>query len=148
MKKISSYIRLEVQFSKFNLSSFPLSTFTGFSEKSFFLKKKKEIWTKYGQWRYRFKFLKGIRLYWLFHVDFGEIRFLKWCDVINSNSCFLTILNGFSEGLLLFKLNFFLKIKKHFNENRYFMCQILARPTHPLASIWRKLWEIRYVSDP
>ena len=28
-------------------------------------------------------------------------RFLKWCDVINSNSWFLAILKGFSEGLPL-----------------------------------------------
>ena len=39
-----------------------------------------------------------------FHAGFGEIRFLKWRDVINSNSCFLAILNGFSEGLPLFML--------------------------------------------
>ena len=55
----------------------------------------------------RFKFLEGIRLHWLFHVGFGEIRFLKWRDVINSSSWFLAILKGFSKGLPLFKLIFF-----------------------------------------
>ena len=33
-------------------------------------------------------FLKKIRLYWIFHVGFVEIRFLKWHDLINSNSWF------------------------------------------------------------
>ena len=50
-----------------------------------------------------FKFLEGIRLHWMFHAGFWEIRFLKWRDVINSNSWFLAIFKGFSEGLPLFK---------------------------------------------
>ena len=55
----------------------------------------------------------GLRL---FHAGFGEIIFLKWHNVSNSNSWFLEILNGFSaEGLPLFKLRFFVKIKKCFN---------------------------------
>ena len=60
----------------------------------------------------QFKFLQGIRLRWMFHV--GEIRFLKWRDVINSNPWFLAILKGFSEGLSLFKLPniFLLKSKR------------------------------------
>ena len=56
---------------------------------------------EYGQWCYRFKFLEGIRLHWLFHAGFGEIRLLKWYDVIISNSWFLAISKGFSEGLIL-----------------------------------------------
>ena len=32
-------------------------------------------------WCYCFKFLEGIRLHWLFHAGFEDIRFLKWCDV-------------------------------------------------------------------
>ena len=38
--------------------------------------------------------------------------------------------------------HFFVKNKKDFNKNRYFMCQIVtsvsqsARPIHPLASMW------------
>ena len=63
----------------------------------FFLKKKSEIWAKYRQWHYGFKFLEGIWLPWLSHVGFGEMRFLKWRDVINSNSCFLAKLNGLCE---------------------------------------------------
>ena len=43
-----------------------------------FFVKKSEIWAKYGQWCYCFKFLEEIRLHWLFHVGFGEIRFLIW----------------------------------------------------------------------
>ena len=35
-------------------------------------------------------------------MGFGEIRFLKWCHVNDSNYWFLAILNGFSEGLPLF----------------------------------------------
>ena len=35
------------------------------------------------------------------------------------------VLNGFSEGLPLFKLIFF-KIKKYFNKNWYFMCEDLT----------------------
>ena len=66
----------------------------------------REIWPKYGQWCYRFKFLQEIRLHWLL-VGFGEIRFLKWHDVINSNSWFLAILKDFSDLPLLFKLIFF-----------------------------------------
>ena len=62
-------------------------------------------WSIYGQWCYHFKFLEEIRLHWLFHMGFGEIRFLKWHDVINSNSWFLAILKEFS-GLPLFKLFF------------------------------------------
>ena len=54
--------------------------------------------------------LEGIRLHWLFHASFEEIRFLKWRDVINSNSWFLAILKEFSEGLPLF--TFFLKLKR------------------------------------
>ena len=44
----------------------------------FFFFFKSEIWAKYGQWCYCFKFLEEIRLHWLFHVGFGEIRFLIW----------------------------------------------------------------------
>ena len=53
---------------------------------------------------YHFKFLEEIRL----HVDFGEIIFLKWNDVINSNFWILAILK--LSGLPLFKLLFFLKL--------------------------------------
>ena len=63
----------------------PMFRFTGFSEKSFFFKEK--IWNmgeEYGQWCYRFKFLERIRLHWMFHEGFGEIRFLKWwCNQFN-----------------------------------------------------------------
>ena len=49
----------------------------------------------------------------LFHSDFGEIRFLKLRNVINSNSWFLAVLKEFAEGLPLFKLIFFfLKLKR------------------------------------
>ena len=51
-------------------------------------------------------FFKELEKFWLFHVGFGEIRPLKWSDVINSNSWFWAILQGFSEGLPLFKLFF------------------------------------------
>ena len=39
----------------------------------------------------------------MFYAVLEEIKFLKWLDAINSNSWFLEILNGFSEGFLLFK---------------------------------------------
>ena len=60
-----------------------------------------------------FKFLEESRLYWHFYACFREITFLKWRDVINSNSWFMAILKGFS-GLPLFKLPniFFLKLKR------------------------------------
>ena len=35
-------------------------------------------------------------------AGFGEIRFLKWRDINNLNSWFLTMLNGLSEGFLKF----------------------------------------------
>ena len=80
------------------------------SEKSFFLKKKSEIWTKYGQWCYRCKSFEEIRLHRLFHVDFGEIRYLKSHDVINSNSWFLAILR--LSRFVFIQANFcFLRIK-------------------------------------
>ena len=46
------------------------------------------------------------------------------------------VLNGFSEGLPLFKLIFF-KIKKYFNKNWYFMCENLTPEsyTHPPTCI-------------
>ena len=48
-----------------------------------------------------------------FHAGFGEIRFLKLRNVINSNSWFLAVLKEFAEGLPLFKLIFFfLKLKR------------------------------------
>ena len=38
---------------------------------------------KYEQWYYRFKFLEGIKLHWMFHAGFWEFRdFLS--DVIQS----------------------------------------------------------------
>ena len=81
----------------------PMSRFTGFSEKSFL----KKIWNM-GEVAMGCDamavFLEGIRLHWLFHAGFGEIRFLKWRDVVSSNSWFLAVLKGFSEGLPLFKL--------------------------------------------
>ena len=96
--------------------------------------------------------------HWVFHAGFGEIRF-KWWDVINSNSWFLTLLEGFS--FTVFKLAFFPKIKKDFNKNQYFMCQMVmsdsqsARPIHPLVSIWCKPredsiceWPLRFYYRP
>ena len=59
-------------------------------------------------------------------MDFGEITLLKRQDVNNSRYCFLVILNGFSEGLSLFKLIFFLNIGKYFDESQYFMGQVLT----------------------
>ena len=54
------------------------------------------------QWCYFFKYFEGIRLHWLFHAGFREIRFLKWCGVINSNSWFLATLKGFSFRMFAF----------------------------------------------
>ena len=96
----------------------------------------------YEQCCYRFKFLEGIRIHWLFHAGLGEIRFLKGRDVINSNSWFFAILNRFSEGLPLLKLIFFfLKIKKDFKKMDVSNLLQSARPTHPLALKCCKLWE-------
>ena len=77
-------------------------------ETSFFIIKVKvqQYGWSMGSECYRFKFLEGIRLHWLFYVGLGEIRFLKWHNVISSNSWFLAILKEFS-GLPLFKLIFF-----------------------------------------
>ena len=129
-----------------------MSRLAGLSDKSFF-KKKSEIWAKYGQWCYGFNFVKGIRLHWLFHKGFGEIRFWKWLDVIISNSWFLEILKGFSEGLPLLNLNnwtgfqannFFLKLKRILTKIDISCVKPKRqsdRRTHPLASIWCKLLE-------
>ena len=65
-----------------------------------------------GSGCYRFKFLEEIRLHWLFHMGFEEIRFLKWHDVINSNYWFLAILREFSGLLLSMLILFFLKLNR------------------------------------
>ena len=98
MRKISScMIKVEDQLWKFNLKvevsrrRFPCPGLLDFPRNPFF-KRKSEIWENYGQWCYHFKFFEEIKLYWLFHVAFGKIRFLNWHDVINSNSWFLAIL--------------------------------------------------------
>ena len=95
-----------------------MSRFTGFSEKSFL----KKIWNIAQQSvgsdaPSLYKFLKGIRLHWLFHAGFGEIRFLKWRDVTNSNSWFLAILNGFSDFPFIQTNIFFLKVKRILTKN-------------------------------
>ena len=116
--------------------------FAGFSEKSFFKKNKSEIWAKYGLWCYHFKFLEEIRLHWLFHRGFGEIRFLKWHDVINSNYWFLAILRVFR--FVFIQSIFFLKLNRILTKIDISCVRSYhqsARPTHPLASIWSKLWE-------
>ena len=121
MTKVICALKLEEKSSlklKFNFESstwtvevirtrFPCPGLLEFLRNLFFLKKNlKYGWSSMGNGCYRFKFLEEIRLHWLFHVGFGEIRFLKWHDVINSNSWFLAILKEFS-GLPLFKLIFF-----------------------------------------
>ena len=67
----------------------------------------------YEQWCYRFKFLEGIRLHWhWFHAGFGEIRFLKWRDVINSNSWLFGNIKWVSRRFTFIQANiFFLKLK-------------------------------------
>ena len=81
--------------------------------RNLFLKKKKsEIWGKYGQLMISLYFLDRIGLHWLFHVGFREITFLKWCNVTNSNSWFLAILNGFCRRFAFLEANiFFLKLR-------------------------------------
>ena len=59
----------------------------------------KKIWNTDEIW----EVMLWLRLHWLFHVCFGEIRFLKWHDLINS--WFLGTLKEFSS-LPLFKLFF------------------------------------------
>ena len=46
-----------------------------------------------GSWLYGFKFLDGIRFHYC-SMGFGEIRFLKCCDVNISNSWLLMTLIG------------------------------------------------------
>ena len=126
-----------------------MSRFTRFFGK---LKKKKKIWNMGKVWA-----IDAIALFsqqnWtpltVFHAGFGEITFLKWYNVSNLNSWFLEILNGFSSiGLPLFKLIFFIKIKKWNLTKIDISCQILMSEsseldpsTHQLVSIWCKLWE-------
>ena len=73
-----------------------MARFNGFSEKPFFLKKIWNMSEEYGQWCYRFKFLKEIRHHWLyvFHAGFEEIRFLKSCDWGSIEKTFV-MLSGF-----------------------------------------------------
>ena len=83
-----------------------IQRFAGFSE-NYFYKKKSEIRAKSvgSDAIIALNFSKGlIRLYWLFHVGFAEIRFFKWCDEANQSKFLgfaLAILKGFSEGLPL-----------------------------------------------
>ena len=57
-----------------------------------------EVWAVI--WCYHFKFLlEETKFHWLLHAGFGEIRFLKWRDVINSSSWLLLILKEFSGCL-------------------------------------------------
>ena len=106
-KLYSSYIiKVEVDFESSTWTvevirtRFPCPGLLDFLGNPFF----KKIWNMgkvyMGSRCYRFEFLEEIRLYLLFHVNFGEIRFLKWHDVINSNSWFWAILKGFSEVCL------------------------------------------------
>ena len=63
------------------------------------------------------KSLEEIRPHWLFHAGFGLNFHSGVMYIFNSNSWFWAIIiKGFSEGLPLFKLIFFLKIKKDFNK--------------------------------
>ena len=89
-----------------------MSRFTGFSEKSLFKKKNEILMGKLCAvtWCYPFKFLEEIRFHWLFHVGFGEIGFLKWHDVINSNSSFLAILIKVFRFAFIQANIFFLKL--------------------------------------
>ena len=112
-----------------------MSRFTGFSEKSFFKKKRCKIWAKCGQWCYRFKFLEGIRLHWLFHTDFGEIRFLKRRETYQFKFFIFGNVKKVFRRFAFIQANIFFlnKMKKDFNKNPYFMCQILTSEcyTHP-----------------
>ena len=131
-----------------------MSRFPRFSEKHYLQRK---VWNMgkvcYGQWCCCFKFLKGNRLHWLFHASFGDIRFLKWCDVINSISWFLTILKGFSEILPLIKLiSFFLKLKRILTKIgiswvKTFVQSAKHTPTR-LHQFDGNYGKIRYVRDP
>ena len=63
----------------------------------------------------------------------------------------MAILNGFSEGLPLLKLIFFLKIKSIFTEIDIHVANLNVReldpPTH-LPQFDENCGKIRYVSDP
>ena len=86
--------------------------------------------------KFFFKILEGIRLHWrdlIFKVTLcNQFKFLV----------FDNIKKVFRRFTFTQANNFLLK--KDFNKNWYFMSQILksnARPTHPFASIWQKLWK-------
>ena len=90
-----------------------MSRFTRFFWEIIFFKKNLKYGQNMGSWRYRFKCLDRIGLHWLFHGNFGEITFLKWDNVSNSNLWFLARLsNGFSRRFAFTQANtFFLKSK-------------------------------------
>ena len=99
-----------------------MSRFTRFSEESFLLIKS-EIWANsMGSDAIVLNFSKELaRLHWMFHAGFREIRFLKWRDVISSNSWFLVILKGFY--FTAFKLTFFFLKLKRIITNRLHGCK-------------------------
>ena len=95
------------------------------------------------------KFLEGIKLHWLFHVGFREIKFSKWRDVCNQSKflVFGNIKRVFRRFAFIQANIFFLKIKKDFNKNQYFMSPLLEhRPT--CIKYDTNCGKIRYVSDP
>ena len=69
---------------------------------------------KYGQWRYRYTFLEGIRLHWLLHAGFWRDYILNWCDVPTQIFKFLVFGNIKSVFIrfAFIQVNFFfLKLK-------------------------------------
>ena len=78
---------------------FPCPSLLDFLGNLFFKKNLKYGWN-IGSDAIALSFSKGLDFTDCYiYAGFGEIRFLKWCDVINSNSWFLAILKEFSEGL-------------------------------------------------
>ena len=109
-KSISSYIKFlsHWTWSIRTRTRYPCPGLLDFPRNLFF-QKKSEILAKHGQLT-----IDAIALIFSPELDstdcfmgFGEIRFLKWHDVNNSNFWFLVILNRFSQGLYLFKQIFF-----------------------------------------
>ena len=108
-----------------------------------------EVWTVI--WCYSFKFLEEIRLHWLFHVGFGEIRFFKWHDVANQFK-FLVFGNikSFHFRFALIQANiFFLKLNRILTKLNicYANTIVLDPPTHS-HQFDANGGKIRYVSDP
>ena len=77
--------------------------------RNLFLKKKKEKTEIYAKWAVILSLSISRKNYnpLTFHADFGQIRFLKWRDVIDSNSWFFGNIKRVFKRFAFIQANYF-----------------------------------------